>query len=216
MGHDEAGTFPPEPATTIAELRQRAQNAWDNLLQDKIRHLYDHLHTRIHACIAAREGYTVYWYDCDKCVSFGLNLLSYTPAMINCLSASICNTMNLSLRVLHFSRQCRPISWLGQTLGLFSPNQYSSACLGILPVFIHSSFQHGYIILFSRCDIYVVQSLSLWTRRKASLEYNLEGKTRITSCAWGDTRHYSTDSHYYCATRGHASCLTLPVIHYCA
>ena len=24
--------------------------------------------------------------------------------------------------------------------------------------------------------------------------------------------HYSTDSHCYCATRGHASCLTLPVI----
>ena len=28
-----------EPAITIAELRQRVQDAWDNLSQDDIRHL---------------------------------------------------------------------------------------------------------------------------------------------------------------------------------
>ena len=43
-------TLSPEPATTIAELRQRVQTAWDNLSQDDIRHPYDRLHARIHAC----------------------------------------------------------------------------------------------------------------------------------------------------------------------
>ena len=50
----------PESATTIAELRQRMQDAWDNLSQEDIRHLYDSLHVRIHACVAARGGYIVY------------------------------------------------------------------------------------------------------------------------------------------------------------
>ena len=58
MGHDE--TFFPEPSTTIAELRQWVQDAWDNLLHDDIRYLYDRLHARIHACIAVRGNYTVY------------------------------------------------------------------------------------------------------------------------------------------------------------
>ena len=52
-------TVSPEPATTIAELRQRVQDAWDNLSQDDIQHLHDHLHGRIHACFAARRWYTV-------------------------------------------------------------------------------------------------------------------------------------------------------------
>ena len=50
----------PEPATTIAKFRQQVQDAWVNVSQDDIRHLYDRLHERIHACIAARGGYTVY------------------------------------------------------------------------------------------------------------------------------------------------------------
>ena len=50
----------PEPATTIAGLRQRVQDAWDNLLQDDICHLYDHFHARIDACVAVRVGYMVY------------------------------------------------------------------------------------------------------------------------------------------------------------
>ena len=47
-------------ATTITELRQQVHDAWDNLSQDDIRHLYDHLHARIHVPIAAREGSTVH------------------------------------------------------------------------------------------------------------------------------------------------------------
>ena len=66
-------TLSPEPATIIAELRQRMQDTWDNLLQDYIRHLYDRLHARIHVWVAAKGGDTVHWYDC-LCVSFGLNL----------------------------------------------------------------------------------------------------------------------------------------------
>ena len=50
----------PEPAKTIAELRQWVHDAWDNLSQDDIRHLQDSLHARIQACVAAREGYIAY------------------------------------------------------------------------------------------------------------------------------------------------------------
>ena len=53
-------TISPEPATTTAELQQRLQDAWVNLLQDDIQHLYDHLHAGIYACAATRGGYTVY------------------------------------------------------------------------------------------------------------------------------------------------------------
>ena len=68
----------------MAKLRQQVQDAWDNLPQDDIRHLYDCLHARIHACIAVIGGYIVYCCDflgipyCDMCVSFRLKL-SYTP-----------------------------------------------------------------------------------------------------------------------------------------
>ena len=48
----------------MAELRQQVQDAWHNLSQDDIRHLYDSLHARIHARVAARWSYTVYWCDC--------------------------------------------------------------------------------------------------------------------------------------------------------
>ena len=47
-------TLSPDPATTIAEMRQWVKNAWDSLSQDDIRHLYDRLHSGIHACDAAR------------------------------------------------------------------------------------------------------------------------------------------------------------------
>ena len=92
MGHDKRGlTLSPEPTTTIAELLQRIQDAWDNLTQDDIRYLHDRFHARIHACIADRGGYTVIvatvWASLTvTCVSFDLNLLSYTPTMINYLS----------------------------------------------------------------------------------------------------------------------------------
>ena len=39
---------------TIAELLQHAQDAWENLSQDDIRHLYNRLHGRIHSCVADR------------------------------------------------------------------------------------------------------------------------------------------------------------------
>ena len=47
-------TLSPEPATTIPELRQRVQDALDNLSQDDIRHLYDRLHARKNTSVAAR------------------------------------------------------------------------------------------------------------------------------------------------------------------
>ena len=39
----------PEPATVVVELRKRVQDAWDNLEQDDIRHLYGRLHAGIYA-----------------------------------------------------------------------------------------------------------------------------------------------------------------------
>ena len=47
-------TLSPEPASIIAELRQRVQDDWDNLSQDDIRHIYHRLHARVHAYVAAR------------------------------------------------------------------------------------------------------------------------------------------------------------------
>ena len=49
-------TLSSDPAITIAKFTQRVQDAWDSLSQDDIWHLYDCLHVRIYACIAAREG----------------------------------------------------------------------------------------------------------------------------------------------------------------
>ena len=48
-------TLPPEPATTISELR-RVQDSSDNPSQDDLRHLYGRLHARISACLSARGG----------------------------------------------------------------------------------------------------------------------------------------------------------------
>ena len=52
-------TLSQEPATTIAELQQWVQSVWDNVSQDDIWHLYDHLHMRIHACIVIRGVHCV-------------------------------------------------------------------------------------------------------------------------------------------------------------
>ena len=43
----------------LTELRKQVQDAWYNLLQDDSRYLYDSLHSRIHACVDARAGFTV-------------------------------------------------------------------------------------------------------------------------------------------------------------
>ena len=40
----------------MAELRQQVQDAWDNLLRDDIRYLYDRLHARIHAYVYSSGG----------------------------------------------------------------------------------------------------------------------------------------------------------------
>ena len=44
----------------MTEVRQQVQDARDNLSQYGIQRLYDRLNARIHACVAARGGYTVY------------------------------------------------------------------------------------------------------------------------------------------------------------
>ena len=49
-------TLSPEPAATIAELRQHVEDAWNKLEQNGIRHFYDYLHVRTHTCIAIRGG----------------------------------------------------------------------------------------------------------------------------------------------------------------
>ena len=60
MGHDEAGTCSFSRACyNIAELRQQVQDAWNNLSQGDIWHLNDRLHSRMHACVAARGCYTI-------------------------------------------------------------------------------------------------------------------------------------------------------------
>ena len=40
--------------TLSPELRQWMQDAWDNLSQDDIRHLFDRLDARIHASVVYR------------------------------------------------------------------------------------------------------------------------------------------------------------------
>ena len=52
-------TLSLESVAAIAKFRQRVQNAWDNLSQDDIRHLYDSLYARMHACVADRGGYEI-------------------------------------------------------------------------------------------------------------------------------------------------------------
>ena len=49
-------TLSPEPATTIAELRQREQDSKGNLSQDDIWHFNNRFHVRINVCVAARVG----------------------------------------------------------------------------------------------------------------------------------------------------------------
>ena len=54
-------TLSPEPAKSIAELRQQVQDAWDNLSQDDIRHLHDHFYLREYTPALSQKGrYTMY------------------------------------------------------------------------------------------------------------------------------------------------------------
>ena len=73
-------TLSREPTTILSELRQPVQDAWDDLSQHDIRHLYDRLLARILACVTARGDtlcidVTVWAHLTLTCVSFGLNLL---------------------------------------------------------------------------------------------------------------------------------------------
>ena len=89
VGHDKAGTC--SFCQNHCRIATRVQDAWNNLSQDDIQHIYDRLHARIHACVAA-EWDTLcidasVWASLTvTCVSFGLNLLSYTPTTINYMS----------------------------------------------------------------------------------------------------------------------------------
>ena len=55
----QLNTNGPESGTIIAELRQRVQEAWDNLSQDDIRYLYSRLHGEYMPALPP-EGSTLY------------------------------------------------------------------------------------------------------------------------------------------------------------
>ena len=89
------GMLKRELTQSLAQPLPNCDNGWKmlkkNLSQDDIRYLYDRLDARIHACVAAIGGtlcidVTVWAPLTVTCVSFGLNLLSYTSTMINYLS----------------------------------------------------------------------------------------------------------------------------------
>ena len=99
-------TLSPEPDTTIDKLKQWVQDAWNNLSQDDIRHLYDRLYARIHTGIAARGGTLCI----DVTVWAPLSMTRFTWSEFVIIYfyndklpvTSNCNTMNFSLRVFHF------------------------------------------------------------------------------------------------------------------
>ena len=66
-------TLSPEPVTIIAELQQWVQDAWDNLSQDDIQHLYNCLHARIHTSIATKQCVCIVW--APLIVTFVLHLV---------------------------------------------------------------------------------------------------------------------------------------------
>ena len=113
IGHDEAGThctLSPEPATTIAELRQRVQDFWDSLSQDDIRHLCDHLNVIIPTCVAASGlhcvlmllfGHPLLWRVCFIWSEFVI--YSYNDKL---LSHQFPIQRTCPFKVLHFFWQC--------------------------------------------------------------------------------------------------------------
>ncbi|GBN12953.1 hypothetical protein AVEN_165565-1 [Araneus ventricosus] len=54
----------PQSALTVPVLTDKAQQAWNSILQTDIRQLYNTMHSRLHACIQNSGGYTGY-----KCTS---------------------------------------------------------------------------------------------------------------------------------------------------
>ncbi|GBO20096.1 hypothetical protein AVEN_178686-1 [Araneus ventricosus] len=50
----------PQSALTIPVLTDQVQQAWNSIPQTDIRHLYDKMHARLHACIQNSSSYTGY------------------------------------------------------------------------------------------------------------------------------------------------------------
>ena len=50
----------PQPALTVTDLTDQVQQAWNSIPQNDIRHLYDTMHARLHACIQNRDDYSGY------------------------------------------------------------------------------------------------------------------------------------------------------------
>ena len=114
MGHGEVETYSFYRACyNHAELQQRVQDAWDNLSQDDIRHLYGRLHvknTRLGWCQRAVPcvliwlfGHHLLW-----CVLRLLWIYHHIAYSYNDKQpvTSVFSTLNLSLQMLHF---CFPV-----------------------------------------------------------------------------------------------------------
>ncbi|GBM99280.1 hypothetical protein AVEN_142276-1 [Araneus ventricosus] len=50
----------PQSALTVPVLTDQVQQAWNSISQTDIRHLYNTMHARFHACIQNSGGYTGY------------------------------------------------------------------------------------------------------------------------------------------------------------
>ncbi|GBN61939.1 Transposable element Tc1 transposase, partial [Araneus ventricosus] len=50
----------PQPALTVPVLTDQVQQLWNSISKTDIRHLYDTMHARLHACIQNFGGYTGY------------------------------------------------------------------------------------------------------------------------------------------------------------
>ncbi|GBM10967.1 hypothetical protein AVEN_171446-1 [Araneus ventricosus] len=50
----------PQPALTAPVLTDKMQQAWNTIPKTDIRHLYNTMHARLHACIQNPGGYTGY------------------------------------------------------------------------------------------------------------------------------------------------------------
>ncbi|GBN87752.1 hypothetical protein AVEN_148099-1 [Araneus ventricosus] len=50
----------PHLTLTVPVLTDQVQQAWNSIPQTDIRHLYDTMHARLHACIQNSGGYTCY------------------------------------------------------------------------------------------------------------------------------------------------------------
>ena len=96
----------PVPATTIAELRQRVQDSWDNLSQDDIRHFNDRVNARMHVCVVAKGG--TLCIDVTVWAPLTVTYVIWSEFVITYFYndklpvTTIFNIMNLSLMVLNF------------------------------------------------------------------------------------------------------------------